>query len=715
MVSSHRLRKLTTQLRPFSFILILFGLILLSVTARQTHPAKAQREASPALLFPAGGGVMDILPALMRGAVDSTPKNLIRILILPITLASNPDQISDMERRQAQFTAENLQSILLSACEKAAGTAYSCQVEYAPILTRSDALDSRNLEYFNNFLSMVYIPDGSPAVAMEVIGGTLIEGALVRAHQVGSMIAGTGAGGTLQSPAMLNGYNPGYGPSNALNFDAVDVWANAEQHGLLFGIQHAIIDTDYFAGGNIGRLLNAISLPGDPHLGIGIDSGTSVDSPDGQILENIAGRSGIMLLDAQTYQSAEGVRYQGCGNTGVAVLPCTPLISLRNVLVHLLAPGNFSYDLNTRQVSSKPSQASISRTFDAFNLPPEAGALVLLGGYRDPRIELAEFMEFTQASGGSNGHVLVISTGYSNSIAAQEAGMKLASALGTTTDVLILPAGIALDPNLSANYTGIAVVGGDPAEISAEALKPIYASWRSGTPVLLSDSAALLAGKFYASQPVPPEGVPIKGNSASRDFLQGEVSISAGLGMLPIALETNLMSGNRWGRLFSLAYEHPDLLAVGLNTDTGMVFKSSGANLYGSNVAFILDLRGASLAVGDNQALVVANGLLDVFAPGDVLKAEPADAAVHPAQAETPMIITPTSSPLPTATSTATPTATPIPTRTPKPTHAPRPTATPPIIPPPSNPEINQWLAVFGALIVVVFLTGLLINRRKLR
>jgi cyanophycinase-like exopeptidase len=715
MASSHRLRKLTARLHPLFFFLILSGLILLSVTARQTHLVKAQREAPAALLFPAGGGITEILPALMRGAVDSTPKNLIRILILPITLASNPDQISDLERRQALFTAENIQSLLQSACEKAAGTAYSCQVEYAPILTRSDALDNRNLVYFSNFLSMIYIPDGSPAVAMEVIGGTLIEGALVRAHQDGSMIAGSGAGGTLQSPFMLNGYNPGYGPSNALNFDAVDVWADAEQHGLLFGIPHAIIDTDFYTGGNIGRLLNAISLPGDPHLGIGIDSGTSVDSPDGQVLENIAGRSGIMLLDAQTYHSAEGARYHGCGDRGVAVLPCTPLISLRNVLVHLLAPGDFSYDLNTRQILSKPSPASISRSFDALSIPPEAGALILLGGYRDPRTELAELMEFTQASGGPNGHILVISTGFSNALAAQEAGMRLASALGTAADVLFLPAGTVLDPDISANYTGIAVVGADPAEISADALKPISASWRSGTPILLVDAAALLAGKFYASQSVPPDGIPISGVSASTDFLQGEVSISAGLGMLPIVLETNLMSGNRWGRLFSLAYEHPDLLAVGLNTDTGLVFKRSGANLYGSNVAFVLDLRSASLTVGDNQALGIANGLLDVFTPGEVLIAEPADAALQPVQAETPIIVTPTSSPLPTATATATPTATPIPTKTPKPTHAPRPTATPPIIPPPSNPDINQWLSVFGALIVVVFLSGLLINRRKLR
>jgi cyanophycinase-like exopeptidase len=676
---------------------------------------KAQRDASTALLFPAGGGNIEILPALMRGAIASTPNNLIRILILPITLATDPNQISELERKQALFTAENIQSTLQSACEAAAGVTYACQVDYAPILTRSDALDNQNLAYFNNLLSMIYIPDGSPAVAMEVIGGTLVEGALVRAHQNGTMIAGTGAGGSLQSPAMLNGYNHGFTASNALNFNAVDVWADAEQHGLLFGIQNAIIDTDFYASGNIGRLLNAISLPGDPHLGIGIDSGTSVDSPDGQILENITGRSGIMILDAKTYHSAQGAQYKGCGDLGVAVLPCTPLLSLRNVLIHLLAPGEYTYDLNSDQVSFAPSLGNVTRSFDSLSIPPGAGTLVLVGGFIDNHLDQSELKSFSEASGGADGRILVISTGFSNVLDAQEASVNLASALGTTTEVLVLPPGSTLDPGIAANYTGIAVTSSDPAEISADALKPLYPLWRNGTPILLDDAAAMLAGKFYASQPVPPNEIPIKGVSASRDFLRSEVEISPGLGMLPVGLETHLMSGNRWGRLFSLAYEHPDLLAVGLNTDTSMIINSEGAVIQGNNVAIVLDLRNANLAVGENQAFVIANGLLDVFAPGERLIAEAADSALLPEPADTPVFVTATATPLPTATATATPTSTTVPTRTPKPTHAPRPTATPPIIPPPSNPDINQWLAVFGALIVVVFLFGLLINRRKLR
>jgi len=715
MTPLDRLRKITASHPYLFFVVILFPIILFFTVPQPVPQGRAQNRGSSALLFPAGGGYTGIFPAFSSGAIASTQNNIIKILVLPITLASNPDQISDIERQQALYTAENLRAMIESACQLAAGVNFICQVTSAPILTRSDATNKRNLEYFNNQLSAIFIPDGNPGVAMEVIGGTLVEGALVRAHQEGTMVAGTGAGGTIQSSAMINGYNPGYSSANALNFNAVDVWANAEQHGLLFGIQNAMIDTDFHQSGYAGRLLNAISLAGDPQVGIGIDNGTSVDSPDGQTLENVSGSSGIMILDAETYHAAQGARYRGCGNVGVAVLPCTPLLSLRNVLVHLLAPGDFRYDLNSRQFSLNASPDSIQRNFDAFRLPPEAGTLILSGSLDKDRLDRLALEKFTEASNGPDGRRLIISVGFLNTSQAQEAGQKLADSLGAAADVLVLPVGSTLDPNVASTYNGIAVTSSDPAEISADALQPIYALWRNGIPLLLDDAAALLAGKFYASSPVPQDGEPITGLSASRNFLRGQVHVSPGLGMLPIGVETRLMSGNRWGRLFSIAYEHPDLLAVGLNTNTSLIINNQGAVLQGENVALVLDLSNATLAQGENLAFVIANGLVDVFTPGENLIAEPADIALLPDLAATPVLVSPTATPLPTATTTVTPTPTSPPTKTPKPTHGPRPTATPPIIPPPSNPNISQWLAVFGALIVVVILIGLLLNRHKLR
>jgi len=52
-------------------------------------------------------------------------------------------------------------------------------------------------------------------------------------------------------------------------------------------------------------------------------------------------------------------------------------------------------------------------------------------------------------------------------------------------------------------------------------------------------------------------------------------------------------------------------------------------------------------------------------------------------------------------------------TEAPEPTRAPRPTPTPMIIPPPSNPNTIQLLVIFGILVVLVVIFGLLLNRNR--
>jgi len=47
-------------------------------------------------------------------------------------------------------------------------------------------------------------------------------------------------------------------------------------------------------------------------------------------------------------------------------------------------------------------------------------------------------------------------------------------------------------------------------------------------------------------------------------------------------------------------------------------------------------------------------------------------------------------------------------TKTPQPTRAPQPT------PPPSDPETTQLIAIFGVLLVVVILFGMVINRHRI-
>jgi hypothetical protein len=170
------------------------------------------------------------------------------------------------------------------------------------------------------------------------------------------------------------------------------------------------------------------------------------------------------------------------------------------------------------------------------------------------------------------------------------------------------------------------------------------------------------------------------------------------------------------GNLFALAYNHPDQLAIGLTSNAALIISEDGAEVVGENAIINLDFSQATLALGDNGAIVVANGLLDSFAPGE--KVEPGTINDLPqSPPATPLIqtLTPTTSPTLTLTPTSTPTLSPTPPPpTLTPTKTKRPTATPFPIPPPSDPVSLQWIVAFGVLIVVVILFGFLINRRRL-
>lgn len=694
-------------------ITALFILAVL-ISTRLNSTVSAHSGSHPPLLLPAGGGYAEIYPALSKAAIADSQEGVAGILILPITLASNPNEISDIERSQLLNTTESLRAETEAACQQVAGNNITCLATVVPIFTRQDASNPDLVAQFQPNLSAIFIPDGDAAIAMQVIGGTLVEGALVSAHQQGTVIAGTGAGGSLTSTAMLKGYSPGFSAANALNFGAVDLWNTAEQHGFFFGFQDAVIDTHFLQQGNIGRLLNAIHLPEAPYLGIGIDNGTATIAPEGTHLEDISGRSVVMVLDSETYASANKAGYHGCGDNAPAVLPCTPLISLRNVLLHTLAPGGFTYDLNTRQHSLAPTPPRLERNISRLRLPPGAGQLILSGGLLASPSKGEILDHFTNITSNGEGRVLVIATGYPERSQAEAAAMDLVSSLNVDSDVVVLDPGGILSEIETARYTGILVTGYDPSLIEPVSLEPVISAWKKGTPLLMDDAASSIAGSFFASKALPRDRQPLEDLSASRYFLEVQAATSSGLELIPLIVEPNLMSKNRWGRMFAAAFNHPEQPALGLNVNTALVIGSESALVIGDNVVISLDLRQAQLAVGENRGFVIANGLMDTFVPGETLAYEPANAFGEMDHAPTPVLLTATATSLPTSTATPTATLTPTPTRTHRPTRTPRPTATPRVIPPPSNPDTNQWMVAFSVLIVTVILFGMIINRRRL-
>jgi cyanophycinase len=709
---THRLRR--AQIFSIKFLLAITFTTIVSLGIIISVLAQTGKRR---LLIPIGGGYTDIYTGFTSAAVANARKNYVNILVLPIGYASAPDHITSVERDDNLDAAELRRFEIEKACLRIAPADFECRVTLAPVFTRSDALDSANQAYFSNDLAAIFILGGDQSVAMRVINGTPIEVALNEAYVLGTIIAGTSAGGSILSSAMIAGYNPTFADFNALQFGAVDVWNSAEKHGLPFAIHDAILEGQFFQRGRFGRLINAISLPDSPHVGIGIDAYTGVYLVQGRMLENVFGRYSVAILDAETYHAAQAVRYVGPDH----------ILSLRNVLVHLLSPGYSAFDLLKRQHSLSAPADKQKRSFDAFDLPAGNAPILLAGDLSqdlpgNPILRRFESVARRQ-SGGTQAKILIVAAGFSSSRAAQQMAAKFAAQLELPVQFLVVgPDSDNLDLPATNRYDAILFIAQDQSILAANLpqLSFIKDAWQAGKPVLADNAAAAALGEFFSALPPTPIDEEAREAVVQRSLIQGSTKIVPGLGLVNLNAEPQLITDNRWGRLFSLAYSQPEVIALGLPHNTVVEISPAGAVVSGENVVFTLDLRSAQLDLGMNRGFVIANGLLDVFAPGERLQPITADTSASPALAATPDLSTPTPTFLPTA--TPLPSLTLTPTEAPsetllhgRPTRTPRPTATPLVIPPPSDPvKTNQMIGV-GSLVVLVIVFGILMNRRRIR
>jgi cyanophycinase len=670
-------------------------------------PVQAQNTPREPLLTPLGGGTADISPELIDAAINNARQGKVGILILPINLASDSLSISDAERAEILASMETQRHNLEEICQGMAPKTLMCEVSIAPILTRTDATDPDNLKLLTSDLAAVYLPDGDRAIGVDVIGGTPLEYQLSRVYDQGVIVAGNGAGGAMQSNPMIGDVDPNRNPSNDLSFGTVEVWDTAEQHGLLFGIKEAMIEDRFFKDGKLAWLLNAISLPNIPNVGIGFDENTGAMIPSSDRIENVFGRNSITILDAETYHSADDVKYSGADN----------LISMKNILVHTLAPGGFSYDLVRKRHSLGAPYQQLTRTFKDLSLPPGAGPLILTGDLEGSANSMDLLDRFTELSGGSSAKILVLTGGYPTQAGAEQAGADIANRLMADSEVSLITSQAGLPANLSQDYSGIIFSIADPGKVDAGMLTALKEAWLQGVPVLADNGAASLIGSFYVPQTVlddDGERIAVSTNTLS---VNEEMEDAPGLGLLNATFVPRIMEDNRWGEMFSLAYHHPDLLSLGLPRDSAVEISQEGARTIGDNATFVMDFRKALLDMGSNNNLVVANGLLDVFTPGQRISPQEADINAAPERLATPVLITPSATHQPTLTPrpTSTPTVTTTPTESPTPTKRVKPTSTPIFIPPPSDPITRNMMVLLGVSIVLVVVLGILINRSRIK
>jgi cyanophycinase-like exopeptidase len=421
-----------------------------------------------------------------------------------------------------------------------------------------------------------------------------------------------------------------------------------------------------------------------------------------------------MILDAETYHAADAVQYAAPTN----------LLRLRNVLVQMLAPGGFSYDLDRRVLSSgvraQPPRASVARDFEALTLPRSAGPLILAGGLNEAPEDNAILKRFIRLAGGDQAKILIIAAGFPSQSSAQATADKYAAALGVPSQLVVV---LDQDGSLTipADVTGLLLIAEDQSKVAASSLGAVKAAWAGGLPLLADNGGAAVAGRsFSAHGPTPPDADEAE-FAVQKSFVQGTTQIAEGLGLLDVTIEPQLLNDNRWGRLFSLAYNAPDTVAFGLTRNTALEITQDGARTIGDNVIFALDLRNAALDLGTNDGLVIANGLLDVFVPGDAVAPRAADVRAVPTRVSTPVLPTYTPTLIPTVTPTNTPTPIPtlVPTLTPTstPTATPTATATPiPTVVPFGTSDTGEVLPILPITIgagLILFFVVLMAGRRR--
>ncbi|MGM0644424.1 MAG: cyanophycinase [Thermodesulfobacteriota bacterium] len=154
-----------------------------------------------------------------------------------------------------------------------------------------------------------------------ILGGTEFLNILVeRYHKEPVVIAGTSAGAMAMSDTMIY---------EGSSYEALRKGQIKFSSG--FGlVKHVIIDTHFVKRGRIGRLFQAVaSNPSSLGIGLGEDTGLLITEGDKQ---EALGSGLIIVVDGSTIR-----------NTNMASIKEGELISIENLSVHVMVPGDIFY------------------------------------------------------------------------------------------------------------------------------------------------------------------------------------------------------------------------------------------------------------------------------------------------------------------------------------------------------------------------------------
>ncbi|HLO31877.1 MAG TPA: hypothetical protein VK249_22195 [Anaerolineales bacterium] len=132
----------------------------------------------------------DTLQRFAQAAAQHDTNGTVDILVIPITFATDPFNISNGERQQNLTLADTRRGQVETACNAAKLPGQTCRALLAPVLVRSDAYLQANLDLFAPGLDGMYILGGDQTIAMQVVANTPFEERMASAFNAGAVVSG---------------------------------------------------------------------------------------------------------------------------------------------------------------------------------------------------------------------------------------------------------------------------------------------------------------------------------------------------------------------------------------------------------------------------------------------------------------------------------------------------------------------------------------------
>jgi len=242
------------------------------------------------------------------------------------------------------------------------------------------------------------------------------------------------------------------------------------------------------------------------------------------------------------------------------------------------------------------------------------GYLVAIGG---GEVSSSLVERIVGLAGGPNGKLLIVPVASSNQLeSAQYHAAEFRSHGAAEVGFALFTRESADDDTTRSKFAGVTCVffsGGDQSRITeallgTSLLKRIKEIYESGGVIAGTSAGAAALSRVMIT------GNELRNTDAERPFRsirKGNIETTEGLGFLVDAIvDQHFVARRRHNRLISLVLEHPDLLGIGIDESTAIIFKPDGTfDVEGENTVVIYDAVKATHAAVDEKGNLAATSI----------------------------------------------------------------------------------------------------------